>query len=234
MMRSVFLVLVIANVVAFIWYGWLRSPTQAPVHATPLPHVQPLKLIADLTPVERQSLADTAASGSTPVSTSTRAANRAPGESCSTYGPFPDIQAAQTGAERLQKDGASVTQRMVPGKVRLGYWVYLPPFGSQREADAAAKLLRARGVKDIYVVTSEANRNAISLGVYSDRYGALTHQKKIRQMGYRPLLTERFRDSPHYWLDVRGAENSLPEASVFADLNEGDVAIERTQCGPSR
>ncbi|MGH8321703.1 MAG: SPOR domain-containing protein, partial [Gammaproteobacteria bacterium] len=149
------------------------------------------------------------------------------------YGPFPDIQAAQTGAERLQKDGASVTQRMVPGKVRLGYWVYLPPFSSQREADAAAKLLRVRGVKDIYVVTSEANRNAISLGVYSDRYGALAHQKKIRQMGYRPLLTERFRDSPHYWLDARGAENRLPETSVFADLNEGDVTIERTQCGPS-
>lgn len=230
MMRTVFLILVIVNVVAFIWFGWLRSPTQAPVHATPLPQVQPLKLIADLTPAERQSLADTAASVSTPASTSTLAANHASGESCASYGPFLDIHAVQTGAERLQKDGANVTQRMVPGKVRLGYWVYLPPFGSQREADAAAKLLRARGVKDIYVVTSEANRNAISLGVYSDRYGALAHQKKIRAMGYRPLLTERFRDSPHYWLDVRAAASRLPPASTFADLDGGDVSIGRDTC----
>ncbi|MGH8398835.1 MAG: SPOR domain-containing protein [Gammaproteobacteria bacterium] len=234
MMRTVFLILVIANMVAFIWFGWLRSPTPAQTHATPLPPVQPLKLIADLTPAERQSLADTAASDSTSASTSTHAANHVPGEGCATYGPFPDIQAAQTGVERLQKNGASVTRRMVLGNVRLGYWVYLPPFGSQREADAVAKLLKTRGVKDIYVVTSEANRNAISLGVYSDRYGALTHQKKIRALGYHPLLTERFRDSPSYWLDAHSIENQLPPASTFSDLNEGDVSIERLVCDSPR
>jgi hypothetical protein len=109
--------------------------------------------------------------------------------------------------------------------------VYLPPFGSIREADAAAKLLKQRGVKDLYVVTDEANRNAISLGVYSDRFGALAHQKKIRALGYHALLTERFRDAPHYWLDARGAASQLPAAGTFSDLDEGDVTIGRASCG---
>ncbi|MGH8282801.1 MAG: SPOR domain-containing protein [Gammaproteobacteria bacterium] len=233
MMRSVFLILVIANVVAFIWYGWLRPPTQTPVRSTPLPHVQSLKLIAELTPGERQSLAEGAALGVPPAGVSERAMNRTGGKTCLSYGPFPGVQAAQTGAERLQKDGASVTQRMVPGKVRLGYWVYLPPFSSQAEANAAAKLLKARGVQDLYVVTEAANRNAISLGVFSDVYGARAHQKKIRKMGYRPLLTERFRDAPRYWLDARGPQSSLPGASAFTDLAEGDMTIGQSNCGIS-
>jgi hypothetical protein len=228
-MRILFLVLVLANVVAFIWYGWLGVPAQTSHQITPLPHVQSLKLIAELTPAERQALVKEAtpapANPETPPPLSTNTS-----QMCVSYGPFPSSEAEQAGIVRLQKTGAKVTQRTVPGKVRLGYWVYLPPFGSRREADAAAKLLKQRGVKDIYVVTDEANHNAISLGVYRDRFGALAHQKKIREMGYRPLMTERFRDSPHYWLDANGTGSQLPAASVFSDLDEGDVSIGRTAC----
>ncbi|MGA9851489.1 MAG: SPOR domain-containing protein [Gammaproteobacteria bacterium] len=233
MMRRAFLVLVIANVVAFIWYGWLRPVAQTPVQSTPLPHVQPLELIAGMTPVQRQALAKSSAPASVPVSTSNPAANQNSAGECVSYGPFPSTEAAHTGLVRLQKSGASVVQRLVPGKVRLGYWVYLPPFSSRREADAAAKLLQERGVKDLYVVTDEANRNAISLGVFSDRYGAEAHQKKIRQMGYHPVLTERFRDSPRYWLDARGAGSQLPAANVFANLGEDGVIIGRAVCNTS-
>lgn len=227
MMRTLFLILVLANIVAFIWFGWLRPPAQAPSF-TPLPQVKALKLIAELTPAERRTLASSRESTPVPASpTSTDVG----AESCMSYGPFPSAEAAASGSMRLRSGGASVTQRLVPGKVRSGYWVYLPPFGSRREAEAAAKLLLQRGVKDLYVVTDDANRNAISLGVYSDRFGALAHQKKIRELGYRPLLTERFRDTPRYWLDARGSAGQLPAANEFADLDEGDVTIGRASCG---
>ena len=228
-MRIAFLALVLANVVAFIWYGWLRVPAQVSHQITPLPHVQALKLISELTPAERQALAKASTPAPATTKTASPAVTNIP-QICMSYGPFPSTKAEQTALARLQKAGAEVAPRTVPGKVRLGYWVYLPPFGSRREADAAAKLLKERGVKDIYVVTDEANRNAISLGVYRDRFGALAHQKKIREMGYRPLLTERFRDAPHYWLDARGAGNQLPAAGAFSDLGEGDVTIGRAAC----
>lgn len=231
-MRKLFLALVLANIVAFIWYGWLREPAQATHQMSPLPHVQPLKLISELTPTERQALVKASASAPTPILPALTAvpASQNAIQVCASYGPFPSTEAAQTGYARLQKAGNQVTQHTVPGKVRLGYWVYLPPFGSHREADAAAKLLKTRGVKDLYVVTDEANRNAISLGVFSDRFGALARQKKIREMGYHPLLSERFRDSPRYWLDAHGADSQLLAASAFSDLDEGDVSIGREVC----
>lgn len=224
MTRSFFLLLVIANVVAFIWFGWLQSPPQPKLVATPLPSVKRLQLVAELTPVERRALDKPAPVIQPAPATDTTA-------SCTSYGPFLDVEAAQTALGRLQKDGVSTTQRLVPGKVRLGYWVYLPPFESHREAEAAAALLKKRGVKDLYIVVTAANRNAISLGVYSDRYGALAHQKTIRALGYHPLVTERFRDAPRYWLDARGAASELPAASVFSDLAEGDVTIGQAACG---
>lgn len=233
MMRKVFLLLVLANVAAFIWYGWLRLPVQTTHQMSPLLNVQPLKLITELTPAERQALVKASTPVPAPVAqavTSNPAASQTAVQICVSYGPFPSAQAALSGFETLTKAGNTVTQRTVPGKVRLGYWVYLPPFGSHREADAATKLLKSRGVKDLYVVTDEANRNAISLGVFSDRFGALARQKKIREMGYHPLLTERFRDSPRYWLDAHGAENKLPPASLFSDLDEGDLNIGRQAC----
>lgn len=225
MTRIFFLILVIANVVAFIWFGWLSSSAPASRAATPLPHVQPLRLVAELTPAERRALEKK------PAPQPSHAAVADTGASCTSYGPFPDAHAARTGSERLQKDGVTVAQRLVPGKTRVGYWVYLPPFGSHREAAAAAALLKKRGVKDLYIVATAANRNAISLGVYSDRYGALAHQKTIRKLGYHALVTERFRDAPRYWLDARGAASQLPAASVFSDLDEGDVTIGQVACG---
>lgn len=224
MTRTLFLVLVLANIVAFIWFGWLRPSPPSP-SSTPLPRVQPLKLVAELTPAQRAALAKPL----TPVPASVASADVG-AQSCMSYGPFPSAAAAETGGTRLRTGGASVTRRLVPGKVRQGYWVYLPPFGSRREAEAAAKLLQQRGVKDLYVVTDEANRNAISLGVYSDRFGALAHQKKIRALGYRALVTERFRDAPRYWLDARGSASQLPAARAFADLEEGDTSIGRQAC----
>ncbi len=237
MRRILFLVLLLANVLVFIWDKWLGPPAQISQQSTLPPHVQPLKLLAELTPAERQALAKSAEAAPAPIApvrtpnpTVTAAASP---EICVSYGPFPSIEALQTGATRLRKPGISVTERLVPGKVRLGYWVYLPPFVSQHQAEEAAGLLRRRGVKDLYVVTDAANRNAISLGVFTVRSGALDRLRKIRRLGYHALLAERFRDAPRYWLDVRGAESALPAASMFSGLGEGDVRIGRTaaHCG---
>ncbi|MDE2235955.1 MAG: SPOR domain-containing protein [Gammaproteobacteria bacterium] len=233
MTRIVFLCLVLVNVVAFLWHGWLAPSMQAEHRISPLPHVQPLKLISQLTPAQKQALIKSATPPPTPEATAPRA-SPAPGQSealaCASYGPFTSSEDAHKASALLQKAGNQVSQHTLPGKVRLGYWVYLPPFGSRHEAEQAANMLKSSGIKDLYIVNDPANRNAISLGVFSDRYGALAHQKKIRSMGYHPLLTERFRDAAQYWLDAHGSEKQLPEAKAFADLAEGDVMIERQAC----
>ncbi|HET7922039.1 MAG TPA: SPOR domain-containing protein [Gammaproteobacteria bacterium] len=229
MMRLLFLILLVANLAAFFL---LRDSQDMPgAHSlAPVPAAAPLQLLSELTPQERAGLARINAVSTpppTPAATSRAAPAATAALACASYGPFPGADAAKTGTQRLSRAGAEVHERLVPGKVRLGYWVYLPAFHSRKEAEAAEKLLQKRGVKDIYVVADEADRNAISLGVFSQRSGAVERQKKIRTLGFHPLLADRFRDTPNYWLDARGTAAALPAATVFADLAEGDAGIGR-------
>ncbi|MGH8370285.1 MAG: SPOR domain-containing protein [Gammaproteobacteria bacterium] len=236
MMRILFLILLLANIVGFFLLGSSDNAVQSQYVPEPMPAAKSLQLLSELTPQQRAALTQTdnvAAQTPTaaPASTAPAAGSvSAPvvASVCASYGPFPGEDAAKTGEDRLHKAGAEVSQRLVPGKVKLGYWVYLPSFRSRKEAEAAEKLLQKRGVKDIYVVADEANRNAISLGVFSQRSGAIERQKKIRKLGYHPLMSDRFRDAPNYWLDAQGAAIQLPAASVFSDLAEGDADIKRS------
>ena len=222
MKRALFLALLLANLGFFAWYLWYLSPGANPALAPPLKG-QTLKLIAELTPAEKKSLAAAPPPSSAPATAA--AATTAPAATtavlaCATYGPFPGTDAVDTAETRLKGLGLQASDHLVPGKSKLGYWVYLPPFGSKHEADAATDLLRRRGVSDIYVVTDEANRNAVSLGVFSQHAGALERIKQLKKLGYHPQTAERFRDEPRYWLDAKGALSALPGAEAFKDLGE--------------
>lgn len=235
MMRALFLLLLLMNLGFFAWFRWYAQPVGMDgMPAAPL-KAEPLKLINELTPAERKAIANAApalapvpaaATGAPPVSAPGLATvpSAVAALACATYGPFTGGAVAQA-ADRLRQLGLTSEQHSIPGKAKLGYWVYLPPFSSRKEADAAAAMLRKRGVTDIYVVTDEANRNAISLGVFSQREGAVERVKQMKKIGFKPALAERFRDEPRYWLDARGAASALPGAEAFKDLGEESAPI---------
>ena len=237
MMRALFLTLLLVNLVLFAWYRWYVAAPTEPAAAAALGG-QPLKLMSELTPAEKKSLATASAAAENPPPAATAAspAVAAPPAAtgaavaalaCATYGPFPSADALHAAEAILKPAGLQYTEHAVPGRAQLGYWVYLPPFGSKREADAAAGMLKRRGVGDLYVVTDEANRNAISLGVFSQKNGAVERQKDMRKLGFKALMAERFRDEPRYWLDARGAANALPGADALKDLGEDVTPVGR-------
>ena len=235
MKRALLLILILANIGFLAWHRWYSAPETAALTPAPPLTGKPLELASELSPAERKALAAApsvpdflpAAGTAAPVAAATAgtAAAATAALACASYGPFPSDDALQQGIARLKPLGITATSHLVAGKAKLGYWVYLPPFASRREADGAVALLKRRGVKDIYVVTDEANRNAISLGVFSERRYAEDRQKQLRKMGYHAILAERFRDEPRYWLDARGLAGALPQPAVFADLGEEDAPI---------
>ena len=229
MKRALLLLLILANFGILAWHRWYELPEEA-TQAVPAAAVggKPLELASELSPAEKKALAasDAAAQTASPPATTAPAPAAATGAlACAAYGPFPSDDAVQQGETRLKPLGLEVSEHIVPGKSKLGYWVYLPPFGSKHEADLAAGLLKRRGVGDIYVVTDEANRNAISLGVFSQKSGAEDRQKAMKKLGYRALMAERFRDEPRYWLDVKGLSGALPSADVLKDLGDDSAPI---------
>ncbi len=222
-MRALFLLLVLTVAGVWAWENWVRGPGLAAVPATEL-KAPALKLWSELTPGQKKALnlavdASAAPGHSTPAEpapVSPQAPVAAAGPTtpvCASIGPFQASDSAADAAERLSGDGYSVSQRTIPGKVRVGYWVFLPEYASRSEAETAVARLKNRGVRDLYIVADSAHRNAISLGVYSEKSGAEQRAAAIRKLGFKARVSDRFRDAPVYWLDILAVNGSLPDLS---------------------
>lgn len=242
MKRGLLFILILANLGVYAWAHWYQASGSAQLSPSPAPGGEPLKLMSELSSSEKKSLATVTPAPSTAatqfgsmtmnadettksMTIPAPAATTGAAQICASYGPFPSAEAVAQGLTRLKATGATGNRRELPGKAKLGYWVYLPPFGSKREADAASGLLKQKGVKDIYVVADEANRNAVSLGVFSQKAGALEREQEIKKLGYRARIAERFRDTPRYWLDGRSTDSTLPPADAFKDLADDSAPI---------
>jgi hypothetical protein len=176
-MRILVLVLVLANVIYFVWDHYLRvsvSPTEhihqvqmAPekiklVRARPL--LQPAQKVAD---VPHQ-----------------------PDVPCLQWGTFmgPDIARAEAAIAQLALSADRV-QRVQ--KDAMGYWVLIPPLPGKDETNKVMASLKAQGVTDFSLVTEPASRqNAISLGIFRSEDAAQSLLAAVRNKGFTNAVLE--------------------------------------------
>ncbi|HWI15288.1 MAG TPA: SPOR domain-containing protein, partial [Burkholderiales bacterium] len=100
-----------------------------------------------------------------------------------------DVARADAALASLEMPGV-IVQRAVADSG--GYWVYLPPMKSKAEVDKRIAALRARGVKDFYVVQDAGQwRNAISLGIFKSEETARNMAAKLKDSGVQGVALER-------------------------------------------
>lgn len=157
-----------------------------------------------------------------------------PAAVCASLGPFDDEALAQTVVGRLLEQGYVPELRSTGGQIRSGYWVYLPPFQDRDTAKATESRLRERGVKDLFIVTGDENRNAISLGLFSTAERADQRAAEIGRLGFSPRIAERFRDATVYWVDFREKPGEELQPESIGVLDAADLLPEKRQvaCEP--
>ncbi|MDH4233797.1 MAG: SPOR domain-containing protein [Gallionella sp.] len=80
--------------------------------------------------------------------------------------------------------GAKLTQRQID--YNKGYWVFIPPLKDRAEVNQKISQLKARGVKEYFVVQEAGDlRYAISLGVFKTQEAAQNHLKELRTQDVR-------------------------------------------------
>ena len=107
---------------------------------------------------------------------------------CVAAGEFTDKDLLEKARQWLEDQGAEVA-RVARGTREMvkNYWVYLPPFDSRKSAVAMLRALRSRGVKDAAIVTNDAMKNAISLGVYAIEANSKRRVARLEKLGYSPV-----------------------------------------------
>ena len=210
-MRTLVLLLVLANAVFFAWARYVAPPEAA---ADPVPlgrqiEPQKLKVIApaDLPPV---------------------AARPAPAPvvlKCIEWGSFTlaDASQAQAALEPLQL-GERLAQRRT--EESAGWWVFIPPQGSRPAAQKKAAELKALAVDDYFVVQDEGPyRWALSLGVFRSEEAAQARLTALRAQGVRSAqVGSRETTISKVWLQVKAVD-----AGLYARLKEVARGVEGSE-----
>ncbi len=198
LLRALVLLLLAMNVGAAAWWA-LRPPPRVPAAMpTTQADVPALELLSE---TDRAAASEVAEPSEPPQPIRGGAASE-----CLEIGPFltqSDLRRALAaltpGAQRIQfREANAVVQR--------GYRVFLPAPPSREAALAVARGLFGRGVRDYYVVTSGADENTISFGLYRTELNARRRQEEVLAFGVDAKLEPRSESIPQFWVDLDSSE----------------------------
>lgn len=103
--------------------------------------------------------------------------------------------ADQLNVERARR---RLTDRTVATEIRAqqqiepsSYWVNLPPAATRAEALEIARTLAGKGIEGYYVVTTGAEQNSISLGLFASKENANGRLREVRAAGFSAQINER-------------------------------------------
>lgn len=153
---------------------------------------------------------------------------------CFTLGPFKTTQAAATVRTQLAKAGIEAQNRVSKENTRPGFWVYLPPTATRKAAQDHVAELKARNLKDYFLVATGEYTNAISLGVFSQPDLAQRRSEEITALGFEVKLQKVDLPLREYWLDWPISRVVAPATmeSIRAE-NNGVGQAERACSAPS-
>ena len=219
-MRTLFLVLLLANVVFFAWARYV-SPPEASADPAPLSRqIEPdkLKVVAPADLPAPVSVRPAAGAMAGPVTAK-----------CVEWGSFTltDAPRAEKALEPLAL-GPRIGQRRT--EEQAGWWVFIPPQNNGRSgALRKATELKSLGINDYFIVQEDGpHRWAVSLGVFRTEEGAQARLGALRTQGVRSAqVGAREAMVPKVWLQVKGVD-----APLEAKLRDVAREIEGSELRP--
>ena len=251
-MRALFLLLLLANAALFGW-NWYQDRVlerAAPEPPSMADEGRGLRLLSDVAvqplredrspeaPAEEPAAGPESAEPETPARPEpTEAAEpSAPDEPKPSASPPRCFRAGQIDA-RASRDElvAFLEERGIEARTGTekghgeSHWVLLPPFPNTDMARNLMDRLREKGVKDLYLVPSGENRNAISLGVFKERPRADERLARIRRLGFDAEMRSLPLPSTRYWVRFSwSGERGDPPLAKMAEA--AGVELEEVDC----
>jgi len=216
--RTLFLLLVLANVAFFAWARYVSPPDAA---ADPLPltrQIEPEKMKV----VAPNELPAPSAARATPASAPAAVPVAA---KCLEWGSFTltDAPRAEKALEPLAL-GPRLAQRRT--EETAGWWVFIPPQGNRAGAVRKASELKSLSINDYFIVQEEGPyRWAVSLGVFRNEDAAQARLAALQNQGVRSArVAPRETVVPKVWLQVKNVDGALA-----ARLRDAARTVEGTE-----
>ena len=156
-------------------------------------------------------------------------------ESCYTLGPFRDLDNLRGLTREIKSYVVRADFRGREEKEQTLYWVYIKPEKTRNKAIEMGKRLKAKKIKDFYVIRDGEKENGLSLGHFRNKDGAYGLAKKVQKLGFDVVVEPVFKTYTVYWLDYQlSAGANIPESVFEKYINtakKDKVSRLRRDCG---
>lgn len=202
-MRNLVLVLILANLVYFLWTRSVSEPT----------------IDTGVTRLAESELS--------PVAKIAPAAKRTPAvsqnnEDCLSVGALTELPAAEEKLAMLRSAGVGAAIREATGEIFDGHWVQVLGLKDRAAARGALGKLKNGGIKEAYIAGDAEIGFSISLGLFKERPRADRIGQDAGALGVTATISDRTRPAEIFWIDVATGES--PELNEWiGTLNERDV-----------
>lgn len=223
-MRNLIFLLILANVLYFLWDRFVADPGETGVAVVDESELGPPLAIATNT------VAEAAASvGAVLGSGQTSDLAAVVGRSCVTIF-FKTKAEADAAIARFQSQGMRTGLRSAQGQVFVGNWVQIRDIPDLKTGAAMVEKLQAGGLADAYLMDDESGRYKISLGLFGEVSRAEKVELQAKSLNLPAEITPRMRDATVYYVDI-GLPPGKGAGAMIEQFGEERVLLrEKASC----
>ncbi len=197
MMKNLLLLLVLANVLYFLW-GRFTPETQEPGVAI----LDEADLGPPLPLAERTLAGGSGIPGVTTAGAAGAGLAAVTGRACVTIGPFREDADAEAAIARWSDEGMQTALRPEDGEYFVGHWVQIRNVGNRAAGRAMLAKLREGGLDDAYLADTEDEGLKVSLGLFSEIERAEKVELQAKSLGLAAEIGPMTGEGTLYFIDV--------------------------------
>ena len=196
-MRNLLLVLLLANILYFIWGSFVRENGEPGVAVVSEEDLGP-----PLTVTANHDAEVAASVGAVLGSGEPSALQAVVGRSCVSIGPFRANTDADTALTEYAGEGMPTALRSAHGEIFVGHWVQIRNIADNLTAGEMLEKLHSGGLSDAYLVTSEEEGLYISLGLFGDVERAEKVELQAKSLDLPANIIPKTREGTMFFVDI--------------------------------
>jgi hypothetical protein len=208
-MKNLLLLLLLANILYFIWGLFVDKPGETGVSVVNESDMGPPLDIS------KTKIAEAAASVGAVLGAGQPSDLAAVvGRSCVTVGPFKTATEANGALGDYEDQGMRAAVRSTMGQIFVGHWVQIRGIENREAGNAILNKLKEGGLGDAYLVPTDDEGLKISLGLFGEMSRAERIELQAKSLGLAADVTPRMREGTVFFVDIglppgKGAGNMI-------------------------
>ncbi|MEF3075588.1 hypothetical protein V2P20_11185 [Methylobacter sp. Wu1] len=150
--------------------------------------------------------------------------------SCYEAGPFANGNAYQLWKRELNAPKEAIKSLSRDGEVVSDYLVYYPAAETRQQAEANLKMIKDKGINDLWLLTKGKDNGLISLGVFKNESRALAMKGQLLAKGIQAEVKPRYTLKPQKYAQIKAGGKVQERLNVMKQTYPAVVVKQINQC----